>query len=60
MILTTEEVITIAWKVISATTKMILATEEVITATWMLSQPLKSDFSHWRSDHNHFESYLSR
>ena len=33
MILTTEEVITIAWKVISATTKMILATEEVITAT---------------------------
>ena len=33
VILTTEEVITSIFKVISATTKVILATEEVITAT---------------------------
>ena len=41
VILTTEEVITAIFKVISATTKVILVTEEVIIATLTLSQPLQ-------------------
>ena len=42
VILTTEEVITGIFKVISATTKVILATEEVITATLkVISAPTK-------------------